>query len=141
MTDNTRPKPASFGFDIDFNDLSTVKPAATKSPAPKKVAKARVIKVATPSKPAAPKPAVVKAREEASDKIAKSMGFSSREAAKPVMLKKRRRTHHEEPVDQLSIRGPVRILNDFITHCEDQGLSYWEGLETLLNIADNSSSK
>ena len=131
MTDDTRPKPASFGFDMNFEDLSTVKPAPTRAAEP----------VKKDPKRAAPKPAVLKAREAASDKIAKSMGFSSREAAKPIMLKKRRRTHHDEPVDQLSIRGPVRILNDFITHCEDQGLSYWEGLETLLDTAKPSSSK
>jgi len=69
------------------------------------------------------------------------MGFASREAAQPMLLKKRRRTHHDEPVDQLSIRGPVRVLNDFITHCEDQGVSYWEGMETLLDMAKLSSSK
>jgi len=139
MTDDTRPKPASFGFDMNFEDLSTVKPAPTRAAEP--VKKPRPAAVKKDPKRAAPKPAVLKAREAASDKIAKSMGFSSREAAKPIILKKRRRTHHDEPVDQLSIRGPVRILNDFITHCEDQGLSYWEGLETLLDTAKPSSSK
>jgi len=141
MTDETRPKPASFGFDMNFDDLSTVKPAPPKSASAAKRPKPAAVKPAAKSAAAAPKPAVLKAREEASDKIAKSMGFSSREAAKPLMLKKRRRTHHDEPVDQLSIRGPVRILNDFITHCEDQGLSYWEGLETLLKTANSSPSK
>jgi len=59
------------------------------------------------------------------------MGFESREQ-KTLVLKKRRRMHHDEPVDQLSIRGPVRILNNFITYCETEHLSYWEALEKLL---------
>lgn len=136
MVDETRPKPASFGFDMNFDDLSTVQPSKQKPTPPAKASKPKAVKTTVPAKIAAPKPAVLKAREEASDKIAKSMGFSSREAAKPLMLKKRRRTHHDEPVDQLSIRGPVRVLNDFITHCEDKGLSYWEGLEILLETAN-----
>lgn len=141
MTDETRPKPASFGFDMNFDDLSKVKPAPTKSAPAIKRPKPAAVKPAAKPRTASPKPAVLKAREEASDKIAKQMGFSSREAAKPLMLKKRRRTHHDEPVDQLSIRGPVRILNDYITFCEDQGVSYWEGLETLLETAKVTSSK
>jgi len=141
MSDDTRPKPASFGFDMNFEDLSTVKPLAPKPVSKVKRPKPAAVKPTAGLKKEVPKPAVLKEREAASDKIAKSMGFSSREAAKPITLKKRRRTHHDEPVDQLSIRGPVRILNDFITHCEDQGLSYWEGLETLLETAHLSSQK
>ena len=78
-----------------------------------------------------PKPAVLKKQDEIAEKLAKSLGFESREQ-KTLVLKKRRRTHHDEPVDQLSIRGPVRILNDFITYCETEHLSYWEALEKLL---------
>ena len=126
MTDDIRPKPASFGFDADFADLSSVKPMS-RAASPKKDSP----KIAKPRSKPAPKPAVLKEREQISDKLAKSMGFESREQ-KPIMLKKRRRTHHDEPVDQLSIRGPVRVLNDFITYCETQNLSYWEAIEELL---------
>ena len=148
---NDRPKPASFGFDADFSDLSTVKPATragvakpsvSKPDSPK--AKAPKAKTATPktakAKPAKPDtshktktsvPAVLREREQMAEKLAKSMGFESREQ-KPVVLKKRRRTHHDEPVDQLSIRGPVRVLNEFITYCESEHLSYWEAMEQLL---------
>lgn len=124
MTDN-RPKPASFGFDADFADLSKVKPI-TRAPSPK----SKTIKKKAKPKAAA-KPAVLKEREQMADKLARSMGFESREQKTPV-LKKRRRTHHDEPVDQLSIRGPVRVLNDFITYCETEHLSYWEAMERLL---------
>ena len=136
-TTDDRPKPASFGFDADFSDLSKVKPRAPKPASPK----LEPVKPEHVRKTPQTRPAVLKARENASDKIAKSMGFSSREAAAPLILKKRRRTHHDEPVDQLSIRGPVRVLNEFITHCEDRGVSYWEGMETLLDAAKISSSK
>jgi len=99
MTDDTI-KRANFGFDVDFDDLSTVKPTgrnAAKAPA-------------------------------------RSQGFTSREAvsAAPVLMKKRRRVQHDEPVDQLSIRGPVRVLNGFIDYCEENKLSYWEGMERLV---------
>lgn len=124
-SNEARPKPASYGFDLDFDDLSAAIPA-TRAAAPKP--KPKAVKKA-PTKPAA-KPAV----RDAQDRLAKSMGFTSREAVTvpPVTLKRRRRTQHDEPVDQLSVRGPVRILNAFIEHCESQNLSYWEGLEILL---------
>ena len=130
MTDETRPKPASFGFDADFADLSHVQPAtrapSPNPPKPKPKPKPPASRVKT-----APKPAVLKERDQLADKLAKSMGFESREQ-KTMVLKKRRRTHHDEPVDQLSIRGPVRVLNDFITYCETENLSYWEAMENLL---------
>lgn len=134
----TRPKPASFGFDADFSDLSTVKPA-TRAPAAKTAKPVQPKpKTVKPRAKAAPKPAVLAEREQMADKLAKSMGFKSREQ-KPIMLKKRRRTHHDEPVDQLSIRGPVRVLNEFITFCEKEHLSYWEALESLLESKSSSS--
>ena len=143
-----RPKPASFGFDADFSDLSTVQPA-TRATIPQPSSKAVAAKKA-PSKPqkakaktrskskAAPKPAVLKEREQMADRLAQSMGFESREQ-KTLVLKKRRRTHHDEPVDQLSIRGPVRVLNEFITFCETQHLSYWEAMEQLLEMQSPNS--
>lgn len=150
MIDDTRPKPASFGFDIDFDDLSAAKPAsivrpAKAAPAPPKPAAIKTSeqgsapRAATPTsaplkkpKPkAAKKPKVLQERQDMADKLAKSMGFQSREQ-QPQLLKKRRRTHHDEPVDQLSIRGPVRVLNEFITYCETEHLSYWEAMERLL---------
>jgi len=133
MTIDT-PKRPSFGFDADFGDLSTVKPTGTpkvKTPArqPKKVA-------AQKPKPKSSRP---KSRDELADKLAKSQGFTSREAAPaPVLMKKRRRIQHDEPVDQLSIRGPVRVLNGFIDYCETHKLSYWEGLERLVQDKDGS---
>ena len=131
MSDD-RPKPASFGFGDDFSDLSNVKPSTrttvsqTETSAPKPV---KAVKKTKPKVQA--KHAVLKQRADMADKVAKSMGFESREQ-KPLVLKKRRRTHHDEPVDQLSIRGPVRVLNEFITFCETEHLSYWEAMEQLL---------
>jgi len=118
--------PQDYGFSADFEDLSnfTAQPnpkhkAATVQPEP---AKNQTNKPT--GKKRGPKP-------KDSDTLAKSLGFSSRES-QPVLLKKRRRVQHNEAVDQLSIRGPVRILNDFITFCDQQGCSYWEGIDLLL---------
>jgi len=140
MTDDTI-KRASFGFDADFGDLSTVKPTGSTpktKPAPNpKAAKPKAVTKA-PRK-TKPKPPVRKAQDDLADRLAKSQGFTSREAsqapAAPVLLKKRRRVQHEEAVDQLSIRGPVRVLNGFIDYCETHKLSYWEGMERLVEEA------
>ena len=141
MTDDTI-KRASFGFDADFGDLSTVKPTGlpTKAkPAPKPKASKPKAVAKTPRKPK-PKPAVRKAQDDLADRLAKSQGFTSREAAPapaaPILMKKRRRVQHAEPVDQLSIRGPVRVLNGFIDYCEAHKLSYWEGMERLVAEAE-----
>jgi len=113
--------------------LSTVLPLAKASPAkPKKIASERSSSKAKKSVKPRAKPAVLKQREEMADRAAKSLGFASREE-QPVILKKRRLTHHDEPVDQLSIRGPVRVLNKFITYCETENLSYWEALDRVLD--------
>jgi len=144
MTDETI-KRANFGFDADFGDLSTVKPSGTPIK-PKAVLKPKTVRK-TPVK-AKPKPAVRKAQDALADRLAQSQGFTSREAtpatpmisqAAPLLMKKRRRVQHSEPVDQLSIRGPVRVLNGFIDYCEANKLSYWEGLERLVAEADQEN--
>ena len=140
MTDETI-KRANFGFDVDFADLSSVKPSGppkTKPAAKPKKAKPKAVSEST--KAARPKPKVRKVQDELADELAKSRGFTSREAAPapapaPLLMKKRRRVQHAEPVDQLSIRGPVRVLNGFIDYCEANKLSYWEGLERLVQQA------
>ena len=140
MTDDTI-KRASFGFDADFGDLSSVKPTGT-TPKPKPAPKLKVTKpkaIAKTPRKVKPKPAVRQVQDELADRLARSQGFTSREAsqapAAPILMKKRRRVHHAEPVDQLSIRGPVRVLNDFIDYCEAHKLSYWEGMERLVEEA------
>jgi len=145
MTDDTiipASKRANFGFDADFGDLSTVKPTGSPSKAkatPKPKASKPKSVTKTPRKAKA-KPAVRKAQDDLADRLAKSQGFTSREAAlvpaAPLLMKKRRRVQHAEPVDQLSIRGPVRVLNGFIDYCETHKLSYWEGMERLVAEAE-----
>jgi esterase/lipase superfamily enzyme len=143
MTDDTI-KRANFGFDVDFDDLSTVKPTGrnaakaptTKSDSPALALRPKAVSKTTNKKPrkAKAKPMVRKTQDELADRLARSQGFTSREAvsAAPVLMKKRRRVQHDEPVDQLSIRGPVRVLNGFIDYCEENKLSYWEGMERLV---------
>ena len=112
MSDDTI-KRASFGFDADFGDLSTVKPTGSASQigaAAKPTVKTEKPKAVTKApRKSKPKPAVRKAQDELADRLAKSQGFTSREAgqasAAPVLLKKRRRVQHAEAVDHLSIRG------------------------------------
>lgn len=132
MSENTdRPKPASYGFELDFNDLSKTKPMPAPG-GPKKPVATKPPKLDKP-KPRKPQ-AKSKSKTDATDNLAKDMGFTSREQGRAqVVLKKRRRVHHNEPVDQLSIRGPVRVLNKFIEHCEAHNLSYWEALDKLLD--------
>ena len=132
MSDDQKAKPTNFGFDMDFSDLSTVKPITRVPSKPKAKEKKRNPRPKQNTKQNLQnKPAVLRDREEMADKVAKSLGFASREETLPK-LKKRRRTHHDEPVDQLSIRGPVRVLNGFITYCEENNLSYWEAMDQLL---------
>jgi len=69
----------------------------------------------------------VKAKAAPKPKAAKPKAVT-----KALLMKKRRRVQHAEPVDQLSIRGPVRVLNGFIDYCEAHKLSYWEGMERLV---------
>jgi len=142
MTDDTI-KRANFGFDADFADLSTVKPTgATMTPKAQPKPKASKPKAVTrTSRKVKAKPAVRKAQDDLADRLAQSQGFTSREAKPaapmtPLLMKKRRRVQHAEPVDQLSIRGPVRVLNGFIDYCEAHKLSYWEGMERLVAEAD-----
>jgi len=149
MTDETI-KRANFGFDADFGDLSTVKPTGTpikpKGGPKVETAKPKTVRK-TPVK-AKLKPAVRKDQDALADRLAQSQGFTSREAptatpmtspVAPLLMKKRRRVQHAEPVDQLSIRGPVRILNGFIDYCEANKLSYWEGLEQLVAKVDQEN--
>jgi len=138
MSENTeRPKPASYGFDLDFNDLSKTKPMPAPGARTKpQAAKADPKKDLDQSKPTrkAQNTSKTRSKTNATDRLAEGLGFTSREqSARPVVLKKRRRVHHTEPVDQLSIRGPVRVLNQFIEHCEHHNLAYWEALEKLLD--------
>ena len=107
MTEDTI-KRASFGFEADFGDLSTVKPTGSPGkPKPAPELKAPKPKAAARASRKA-KPTVRKAQDNLADRLAKSQGFTSREAAPapaaPILMKKRRRVQHTEPVDQLSIR-------------------------------------
>lgn len=140
--DNPTDKPAdrlSLGFGDDFSDLSALSPAPVRE-APQTRTETSVkkpkTKQARPSKSrtakSSGKPKAEAKTKPGTDRLAKAHGFTSREAAQPVLLKKRRRVQHSEPVDQLSIRGPVRVLNSFIDYCDTHQLSYWEALEKLV---------
>lgn len=78
------------------------------------------VAVSTPD----PRPAQV-------DQVADAMGFKSRE---PVEVVSRRKA--VGPTTALNVRCPIRVFNSFARFCELEGrLSYWEGIERLLEIA------
>jgi len=138
------PQPMDYGFSSSFDDLSAVQPsrtapkaASTKSKPKKSVTKKAKAPPKTSSKPSSQ--TGIKGKGAAKTKAMSKLAALHQESdTVAIVLKKRRRTHHDEPVDQLSIRGPVRILNDFINHCETENLSYWEGLEALLQSSKPS---
>lgn len=66
---------------------------------------------------------------EADDAVADRHGFVSREATTRVA--KRKPT--SEPLDSIYVRGPLRVINDFKTYCNERELSYAAALEELLN--------
>jgi hypothetical protein len=65
------------------------------------------------------------------DRAGEALGFKSRE---PVEVVSRRKS--VGPTTALNVRCPVRVFNPFAKFCEEEGrLSYWEGLERLMELA------
>ena len=60
----------------------------------------------------------------------KDLGFVSREGQGTVRRTGRKRT---EPQGKLLIAGPERVIEQFRAYCDQEGVSYWAGLEVLLN--------
>ncbi len=78
----------------------------------------------------APKPAPGASTPEADpklDAVAEERGFVSRE---PVVRVERVRG--SEPIDVLSVKGPLSVLNRFKQYCNDTGQPYWRALDAML---------
>lgn len=76
-----------------------------------------------------PKPAPV--GEGATEDVAERHEFVSREPAKRL-----KRTRSNEPIEILSVKGPLSVLNRFKAYANDHGhASYWTALEALLHLA------
>ncbi len=61
------------------------------------------------------------------DTVAADHGFISRE---PVARVERIRT--TEPIDVLSVKGPLSVINRFKQYCNDTGNSYWRSIDEFL---------
>jgi hypothetical protein len=78
----------------------------------------------------APKPAPGTPTQEAVTKLdaaAEGHGFVSREPMVRV-----ERVRGGEPIDVLSVKGPLAVLNRFKRYCNETGLPYWRALDQML---------
>jgi hypothetical protein len=70
------------------------------------------------------------------DMIGKDHGFTK--ASVPASHPKRRRTAMQgEPQHQISIKGPVRVMERLINYCDKERLAYWEAVEKLLDVVED----
>ena len=78
-----------------------------------------------------PKPAAPPEAVEAIDEVAERREFKSRE---PVTRVKRVRMN--EPIEVLSIKGPLSVMNRFKEYANAEGhTSYWTAIDALLRRA------
>ena len=63
------------------------------------------------------------------DAAGDALGFTSREAARPTLLRRRREIG---PTVAINTRAPERVAGPFIQFCEENRYSYWEGIEELM---------
>lgn len=61
------------------------------------------------------------------EQVSERNGFSSREAN--VRLE---RIRSKEPIDVLSLKGPLSVLNAFKKYCNEEGQPYWRVLQDML---------
>ena len=92
-------------------------------------AKIAEIKPEAGSLPAAPTGAL--------DRMAEQHGFHSREPGEEKIVRRRREVG---PSAQLNVKCPVPVYNRFIRFCDQERLSYWEGIERLLDLAGVSQT-
>ena len=75
-----------------------------------------------------PKPAPGAPTPEAVTKLdAAEHGFVSREPMTRV-----ERVRGSEPIDVLSVKGPLSVLNRFKQYCNQTGQPYWRALDQML---------
>lgn len=66
------------------------------------------------------------------DAAGEALGFTSREATRPTLLRRRREVG---PTVAINTRAPERVAGPFIEFCEANRYSYWEGIEELMKRA------
>jgi hypothetical protein len=78
----------------------------------------------------APRP-VAQDEDAIADRAAKDHGFTSREPTERV-VRKRKPT---EPQDSIYIRGPLSLINEFKTYCDENELTYGDAIAVLMKAA------
>ncbi|MBX9909344.1 MAG: hypothetical protein K2Z25_11595 [Beijerinckiaceae bacterium] len=68
------------------------------------------------------------------DRVGEAHGFHSRESGHEKIIRRRREVG---PSAQLNVKCPVPVYNRFVRFCDLERLSYWEGIERLLDRADD----
>ncbi len=61
------------------------------------------------------------------DEVAEHHSFVSREPMLRV-----ERVRGAEPIDVLSVKGPLSVLNRFKNFCNETGQPYWRAIDTML---------
>jgi hypothetical protein len=69
------------------------------------------------------------------DRVAEDMGFPSREAGAAGADAIVRRRREVGPGAQLNVKCPVPVYNRFVRFCDEERLTYWEGVQRLLDLA------
>jgi hypothetical protein len=101
------------GFDLGLGNLDDIKPNIPQERTP------------------------IERREENQrvDTISREHGFSKPSSPAPVP-RRQRNTSPGEPMHQISIKGPVRVMERLMSFCDNERLTYWEAIEKLMDIAD-----
>ena len=92
---------------------------------------AKIAQIRPESEKAAPAPLA------ALDSAADQLGFRSREGTEGKVMRRRREVGAGA---QLNVKCPIPVYNRFIRFCDQERLSYWEGIEKLLDLAEISQT-
>jgi len=65
------------------------------------------------------------------DAAGEKHGFTSRSGEEKIINRRK----NVGPTAALNVRCPVRVFNPFVQFCENERLSYWEGIERLMKLA------
>jgi hypothetical protein len=107
-----------FGFSLARPKSTTARQVAS-----------RITEIA-PETQTSPDPPVAKI-----DRIAEELGFTSREpaASEETIIRRRRDVG---PTAQLNVKCPVPVYNRFVRFCDEERLTYWEGIARLLDLVN-----
>lgn len=72
------------------------------------------------------------------DRVGDAHGFHSRESGYEKIVRRRREVG---PSAQLNVKCPVPVYNRFVRFCDLERLSYWEGIERLLDLANDDAPR